>query len=167
MRWPAIALTALSLAGPVGAVDWKMYGGAEGGQVCFYDAVSIDRKPDGRLSIWTICHVSEDLENFAAKRSELIDSAARKIAANEYPPLALLLAGTSFDQMASMALEEQAADSDFSPEPKARILWELDCPKKMIRAIDVSAGRLHGSAPKWNYIAPQTNADRLLKMNCR
>jgi hypothetical protein len=130
MRWPAIALTALSLAGPVGAVDWKMYGGAEGGQVCFYDAVSIDRKPDGRLSIWTICHVSEDLENFAAKRSELIDSAARKIAANEYPPLALLLAGTSFDQMASMALEEQAADSDFSPEPKARILWELDCPKK-------------------------------------
>ena len=50
MRY-VIALAALLLAGPAGAVGWKMYGGAEGNQVCFYDAAGIDRTPEGNLRI--------------------------------------------------------------------------------------------------------------------
>ena len=59
MRY-VIALAALLLAGPAGAVDWKMYGGAEGNKVCFYDAAGIDGTPDGNLRIWSVCHVSEE-----------------------------------------------------------------------------------------------------------
>ena len=59
MRY-VIALAALLLAGPAGAVDWKMYGGAEGNKICFYDAAGIDRTPDGNLWIWSVCHVSKE-----------------------------------------------------------------------------------------------------------
>jgi hypothetical protein len=70
-----------------------MYGGAEGNQVCSYDKAGIDRTSDGNLRIWSVCHVSEDLENFAGKNNELIENAANKIAKNEYPPYALMERG--------------------------------------------------------------------------
>lgn len=164
----AITLAALCTVFAAGTeaangADWKLYGSAKDRQHCFYDVQSVSFRTVGQPRVWTKClserEMNDGADDAMAKR------AAEKIVAGYVPPI-IARVNFPFDQIADVVLYEIVAD--VSPlEPTVRIYWDLNCSEKMIRALDISTrDRQLGSIKKWDYIAPETNADRLQKMVC-
>ena len=81
-----------------------------------------------------------------------------------------------------MAANDTPAPQDFSAfeeianianiEPSARIFYEIDCSKIMLRELSVQIVNVGGksgsthSVSEWHYVAPETNGARLQKLLC-
>jgi hypothetical protein len=147
-------------------VDWKFYGSAENKQHCFYDSIGASRQSDGHMRVWTKCLSEDEMDASGAKDNVITNRTADKIKGGYVPPIIRFI-DFPFDQIIAVVLYEQIADVGLL-EPTARIYWELACSEKMIRLLDLSARNgIRGSVRGWEYVAPETNADRLLKMLCR
>jgi hypothetical protein len=149
-------------------VDWKFYGSAKNNEHCFLETKGVARQPDGHIRVWTKCLSADELDAAIAAEQDkaIVDRAARLVLDGYAPPISKFIKFSS-DQLVSVVMYEQAAD--LSPlEPTTRICWELDCSEKMIRALDVWArSGVRGAGSRWDYVAPETNADRMLKILCR
>jgi hypothetical protein len=94
-----------------------------------------------------------------------------------YIPPYSLVEDTSSDQATEVAksigvaINEKIADVG-DIQPVARIFYELDCPKTMLRELSIEVVDLDGrsgskhSASEWKYVAPETNGARLQKLLC-
>jgi len=77
--------------------------------------------------------------------------------------------GRDFDQATNFSAFEEIADIA-SIEPSARICYEIDCAKIMLRELSVQivnvgwkSASTHGVS-EWHYLAPETNGARLQKI---
>ncbi len=162
----------------VHAADWKYFGGAplDGGKVgvTFYDAEGVEQSPDGHVKTWTKVFTDEvefnrtDTEN----TKKVVEEAADRIVKGYVPPYCLVRENCpKYDDVINVITFESIAN-DPDRQPRLRILYEIDCGKKMIRTLSTilykkGGGSESGSAPgNWGYISPETNADALCKIVC-
>lgn len=152
------------------AVAWKLYGSIDlgGQQVCFYDERGLVREPSGLIRVWTKCLNQHDLD--VEFGPNIIEAAALKKLRKYVPPIATISGNATDDQQLDAILAETAADlGDF--EASARILYEFNCPPKMMRELDIffrtggRAGVSH-TPSQWKYVPPEGNGARLLKLVC-
>jgi hypothetical protein len=177
--WVALAtagFAAYSTVAIASDVDWKLYGSSTvSGDVnlCFFDLRGAVEAPDRHIKVWTKCLQKRDMEHIDIKKDfdgKILKNAARKIIDRYIPPISLV-EDTNFDQAMEVATFEEIADVG-DIQPVARIFYELDCPKKMLRELSIevvdSGGRSGSkhSASEWKYVAPETNGERLRKILC-
>src|SRR5262245_7665524 len=153
-------------------VDWKLYGFAsiEGDSVCFYDAKGVGQEPEHHVRVWAKClpqEADKDIEKDLART--IADKAAQKILDGYVPPI-IVTGDMNFDQIPEIVGYEEFANSDHV-QPQARIFYELNCSERMIRELSIhieAKGKVGSSdTPKdWQYVAPETNGARLLKILC-
>ena len=148
--------------------DWKLYGAASiGGTVwCFYDANGLVREPGNQIRVWTKCLPGVDDKK---PTDEMVNDAAYKIMHGYVPPI-VVVAGMMLGQVSDVVSYEEIANLG-DIEPKGRIFYEIGCPERMIRelSIDIRTKDKFGSSDtpsEWKHVAPETNADHLLKILC-
>jgi hypothetical protein len=154
-------------------VDWKLYGsasfGAASNEKCFYDAAGVQRRADNLIRVWVKCLSQSDIDRIDIEHDyegKILNRAAQRIVNKYIPPLATIT-DISFDDATGVVAAEQIADITFI-EPTARILYELDCSERKLHELSLNIrNRSSGDARPWSYAAPETNADRLLKLLCR
>jgi len=159
-------------------VDWKLYGSTTlNGETsaCFFDLKGAGpiKASDGRLlRVWTKCLYKKDLDGINLKKDydgKILGNAAKKMIDMYIPPIALV-EDMNFDKATEIAVMEEAADiADI--RPTARIFYELDCTKRMLRELSVDVevrGKsvTSNSAAEWTHVAPETNGARLQKILC-
>jgi hypothetical protein len=168
-----LALTAFARAADV---DWKMYGTAStfGGAVCFYEGNGVARTADTHMRVWTKCLLQKDLDSLDFKSElgkKVIENAARKVTDIYVPPIALV-EDINFDQAMGVTTYEETANLS-NIQPHARFFYELNCSERMMRELSIQVRDLNGKErfsdkpTDWKYVAPETNAARLLKILCR
>ena len=74
------------------------------------------------------------------------------------------------DGIGTVVLAEDIADLDYV-KPQARILYELNCPERMIHELSAHTevkGTVSSSdkPAEWQYVAPETSGAWLLKILC-
>jgi hypothetical protein len=151
--------------------DWKLYGSSTVNgdtDLCFFDLKGAVKGTDNHIKVWAKCLHKKDAEGLDIKKDyggKILDNVARKMIDRYIPPIALV-EDTNFDQATDVATLEEIADVA-SIQPSARIFYELDCSKVMLRelSIEVRSGS-RNSASEWKYIAPETNGARLQKILC-
>jgi hypothetical protein len=156
-------------------VDWKVYGPGEvDGQasICLYDS-GVIKGPDKRIKVWTKCLSGKDLEAIDVKGDpgkKILETAAHKIARKYIPPIVLLKEHTS-NQLLGVVISEVAAGiADIKPQ--ARVLYELNCAERMIRALNIQIRinnelRTKDKPDDWVHAPPETNGNTLLRMLCQ
>jgi hypothetical protein len=153
-------------------VDWKYYGSAsvDGLSMCFFDASGVIREPGNQIRVWTKCLPQEainDLIKNVDDGAKIVRDADQKVARGYVPPF--VAAGVmNFDE--AFVVAEEVADVDHV-KPQTRILYELNCPERMIHELSVHTevkGRVGSSnkATDWYYVAPETTGAWLLKILC-
>jgi hypothetical protein len=161
-------------------VDWKFYGGAreinEEAEYCFYDAKGVTQdRANHLIRVWTKCLARNDTDiNSVEPESDLgkkvADSVAKSAAFGYQPPYASIRS-LGQDDYVAIIWSEAAANITVS-QPRARIFYELDCSKNMIREqsifVQSSDGKLgHVDTPRnWQYVPPETNGTHLTKLLC-
>jgi hypothetical protein len=154
-------------------IDWKLYGTAsiEGDSACFYDAKGVVQEPEQHVRVWTKClplnaagaDSEKDIEDTIA------ENAAQKIEGGYVPPI-IVTGDMNFSQISEIVASEEIANIGHV-EPQARIFYELNCSERMLRELSTQVllkGASHSSNTPgdWKYVAPETNAARLLKFLC-
>jgi hypothetical protein len=127
-------------------VDWKYYGRAvvsgKTGKIeltCFYDASSIDHPTSGHVRVWTKCIDEKDMSNFDYNSDlgkKIIKATAQKMEDYYVPPYALI-DDVSVDVMLILVGSEQIANLSYI-QPVSRMFYELNCPEKMYRELNIS-----------------------------
>ncbi|MBI1213778.1 MAG: hypothetical protein GC190_20145 [Alphaproteobacteria bacterium] len=176
MKFATAIFLILGLTGSAfgGSSDWKFYGGATvaGGEpeYLFYDAAGLQHVGT-HVKVWVKGLPSKELEKARdAADQGLIDRAAKKLAHYYVPPIARLR-NIDQDQAIDIILFEEIAD-DATIEPRSRILYEIDCPGKMIRDLSVWLVGQHGrpgtrdTPGEWKHIPPETNGAALSTLLC-
>jgi hypothetical protein len=157
-------------------VDWKFYGGArltDEASGCFFDAKGVTPLPENHLRVWTKCSLMKDMDNIDVAKDfngKIMEDAAHKIANYYVPPLATV-EKLEVQQAQAITMYEEIANSGYI-QPQSRILYELDCPKQMLRELSISIQTDGKSSsinkPRdWQYIPPEGNAATLSKILCR
>jgi hypothetical protein len=157
-------------------VDWKVYGPEEfDGQesICLYDAGGVVKGPDRRIKVWTKCLSVKDImaiDNKGDLGKKIAETAADKIAKKYIPPFTMLKEHTSFQLSGVVILEVAANIADIKPQ--ARVLYELNCAERMIRALSIQIRINNELITKdkphdWVHAPPETNGNSLLLMLCQ
>jgi hypothetical protein len=157
-------------------VDWKLYGSSkddDGATACFYDSIGAAKAADGHVRVWAKCLSQNEMDNINIKEDyggKILDNTARKMIGHYIPPLAAV-DDIDFEKAMTVTQYEQTANIS-ALEPHARIFYELNCEERMIRELSVFfqySGKTGSSDTprKWQYVAPETNGARLLKLLCR
>lgn len=157
--------------------DWKYFGGTvlEKGEkvIVYYDAESVEYSSNGNVRVWTKTITPSEVEKVIEKK-EVIERTAHKVANGYYPPYILTnpTPQPSFDNYMEIIGWEEAANQG-ETQPRARILFEINCKTKMIRFLSATSFRNDGgiksstSTPdEWSHISPETNSDTLHKILC-
>jgi hypothetical protein len=180
-----LALTLASLA-RAADVDWKMYGSAslalldggvlssDRGVFCFYDANGITPTADRHLRVWTKCLLLKDLHSVDMKDElggKIVKNTARKVLDKYVPPFAVV-ENVDFNQALAVIQYEETANLG-GIQPRTQIFYELNCSERMTRTLSISV-QVDGSRDSfdnkpsnWEYVPPETNGARLLKILCR
>lgn len=143
-------------------VDWKLYGGVstdDGHTECFYDAKGVILVPDTHIRV---C-IKNDFEG------KILKNTTEKMLQHYVPPVSAVETANADQVMDIVRYEETANIGDI--EPDSRILYELNCPERMVRelSIYVRANGKSGSVNKpsdWKFVPPEGNGARLLKILC-
>lgn len=171
----AYALLLLTTSCGVAAdVDWKAYGFPtfEGPNVCFYDANTVTRMPDGHLRAWTKCLLQKELDGIDTKSvigKRIVENAARKVAAVYVPPITVI-DNLDFNQSVAIIGYEETADLG-QLQPKAQFYYELNCSERTIRTlstfVESESGESSDNKPsEWDYIPPEGAGANLHKILC-
>src|SRR4029078_4089703 len=164
----AMAAMTIATASYAADVDWKLYGIADAEQLCFYDALSVVQRPDGKVRVGTKCLLHEDVVAIDPKQelgNKILAEAAKKLNTGYVPPI-LVGAETDNEQIATTIAYEQAADIS-GIAPHSSILYELDCAQKMIRELNTSGSvndQDSSNEPNAPFIVPEENGKWLLKL---
>jgi hypothetical protein len=156
--------------------DWKFFGGSvllkDETTIGYYDVESIEYLSNGNVRVWTKTVNPSEVERISGKK-EVIEKAARKLIDGYYPPYALLnpYPKTSFDDFINIIGWEEAANY-VGIKPRLRVLFEINCKGKMIRALSTTAYNDAGvpsssKGGEWDYIGPETNSETLQKILCK
>jgi len=174
MRFIAAIFSLTLVPAQAAAVDWKVYGttSVEGGSVCFYDADGVTRTADRHLRVSTKCMLQKDLDGVDITRQfggKILDNVARKVRDKYTPPIVLVESVNADQALIVMQYEETANLSGI--QAHARLLFELNCPEQMTQILStyvLSDGKESRSDKpgNWQYVAPETNNARLLKILC-
>ncbi len=166
-------LSAVALAQDAG-VDWKVYGTASVGEqtLCFFEAKGVAHMAGGHVRVWTKCLSQKALDAVDTTKDHgalISKEAARKLVEGYVPPIASLQPMNS-DQGLAVTLYEVTANTG-SIQPRASILYELNCPERMMRELSMSvrSGGKVGFSDKpthWQYVPPEGNGAALLKLVC-
>lgn len=158
--------------------DWKYFGGATLPKkeivITYYDDESIEYLTTGNVRVWTKSVNSSEVEKITQKKG-VIEKAAKKVIQKYSPPYCLLnpYPKTSYDDYINIIGWEEAANNS-AIEPRARILFEIDCNGKMIQTLSTTIYEKKGGVTKgsgapseWSYISPETNSETLQKILCK
>ena len=138
----------------------------------FYLNNDVKRLPSGHIEVWTKGLSTKEVTvafNKIRKHEAITDRIAKKLKEHYDPPYARIHKLTDDDRMGITAWEEFANEANMSPQ--MRILFELDCPGKMIRELSIWR-MIHGksqssdTATEWSRIAPETNGSALSLLLC-
>jgi hypothetical protein len=166
----------IAFAASAADVDWKVYGFASvaGTEVCFYEAMGVDRTPDRHLRVWTKCLSQKDMEAVDIKNDfggKILENATRKMyGRSPYMPPIARVESIDFDQATIVTVFEETANISYI-RPHSTIFYELNCPQKMLRELSLSieVNGQHGSRDtpsEWRFIPPEGNWASLLKILC-
>jgi hypothetical protein len=158
--------------------EWKMYGAvnfgpAGGEQRLFFDAASVVRRNIGHVEVWTNTLSQEALDDAEASKSSLhekiVASAAEKKTGGYRPPLARVNE-VDDDSVTQIIADETAADLA-GIEPTMQILYELDCPNRLLRDLSVhlfvnGKPQTKETPSEWKHVPPEGSAANLLKILC-
>ena len=161
-----------------GDSEWKMYGavnfGTAGGeQTLFFDAASVVRRNIDHVEVWTNTLSQNALEDAETSKSSLqekiVHGAAEKRIGGYRPPLASVNQ-LDDDAVAQIIADETAADLA-GIEPTMQILYELDCPNRLLRELSVhlfvnGKPRTKETPSEWKHVPPERSAANLLKILC-
>jgi hypothetical protein len=164
---------ALTTSAQAADVDWKMYGAASipDRVVCFYESKGLVAQPT--LRVWTKCLLQKDLDSVdfdSELGKKIIENAVRKMTDIYVPPIALV-EDINFDQAMEVAGCEETANLS-NIQPQASIFYELNCSERMMRQLSTHVlvkgkGRSDDKPKSWEYVPPEGNGARLLKILCR
>jgi len=163
------------------SADWKFFSTASASAessvllpdlLVFYLSNEIKSLPFGHIEVWTKGLSAKEVTtayNKIGKNDDFTDRVARKLLGHYNPPYARIHKLTDDDVMNIAAWEEFANEANISP--RLRVLWEIDCPGKMVRSLSywaVSQGKIHSAdrAGEWTHIAPETNGSALSLLLC-
>ena len=171
-----VGFAASSTVAKASDTDWKLYGSStvDGDtDLCFFDLRGAVRGTDNHIKVWIKCLRKRDTESIDRKKDyggKIIDNVTRKMADRYVPPIALV-EDTDFDQAIGVTTSEEIANLA-NLQASARIFYEIDCPKLMLRELSVEVVDVSGrrgskhSASEWQYVSPETNGARLQKILC-
>lgn len=150
-------------AGP----DWVYYATVEPGgakQDLFFLRSDIKTTPDGHVKVWT-----KGLSDYRLARVKLTEDQIRR-AAERIVATPSTLPGITADQQTAIAAYEVLAD-DGKLDPKARILWELDCSNELMRSLSMylTGGGKHldsNVTGEWMHSPPESTISMLMTMVC-
>lgn len=157
--------------------DWKLYGSAtlDGNDevTVFYSSSSIQKLQNGHIRVWvkSLAHAQIN-QTLNAKRGKdaRVERVAKKMVDGLSTPIAKIESLTS-DQIAGILLEEEVANEALLV-PRAQVFYELNCATRQIKGLSLNfvdkAGK-RGSTSKegeWDYVPPESIANRLMKMLC-
>ena len=169
----AIGAGTLGLRAQTKPLDWKLYGLTKVGpdqMELFYERSQIKHVQTGYVLVWTMELSAKEIE--AVRRAmgkDLIDRVERKVAANYVPPYGRIKELSRDEMNAVISSEEIANDAEI--QPRARLLYELDCPGRMYRERSIytaSDGTTHtlDTTSRWQLLAPQTDVASLTTLLC-
>jgi hypothetical protein len=160
---------AIMVAWPVHAadVDWKLYGTAGSGSLCFYEANGI-RHLNGNIRVWTKCMISKDVDRPPPKNDadwviikKLFLSMQSQVTKRYVPPI-ITIGKEDMDRLKVIRYEQQANLGLGEVGPQG--LDELNCSEGMLRHfLDLSPTPNWG---KWNYYGPESSGGMLIKLVC-
>ena len=170
-----ITLFATFASAQTANVDWKYYGRAvvsgKTGKIeltCFYDANTIDHPTSGHVRVWTKCIDEKDMSKFDYNSDlgkKIIKATAQKMEDYYVPPYALI-DDVSVDVMLILVGSEQIANLSYI-QPVSRMFYELNCPEKMYRELNISMLSGSEDTPSiWKYTPPEGNGAILNKLLC-
>lgn len=155
-------------------VDWKMYGGAsiDSASECFYDAVGVVRKPTDHIEVWTKCLRQTDLDAVDIQKEfggKIMENSAQKITKYYIPPIGAY-EDLDSNQMMQIVVYEETANISYI-KPQSRILYEFDCPGRMVRELSISIdvkGKVTSSdtANAWRHMPPEGSGSTLMRILC-
>jgi lipoprotein-anchoring transpeptidase ErfK/SrfK len=167
----AMAAMTIATASYAADFDWKLYGIADAGELCFYNALSVVQTPNGHVRVGTKCLLHEDIVAIDPKQelgNKILAEAAKKLKTGYVPPI-LVGAETDNEQITTTIAYEQAADMS-GIAPHSSIFYELDCAQKMMRELNtnISVNGQQGSSsePNGQFVPPEENGKWLLKLLC-
>jgi hypothetical protein len=157
------------------AADWKYAGGAspQGGEqtLLYFDSESVERLTDGTVRAWTkSITVAEFNRMSKMKQGKMIEGLAKIVAGHYFPPYAVV-SHASADDIADIVAWETVANLP-ETRPRAKVIVEIDCRKKMIRTLsatifnDDESVRTSGKNGERDYISPEANGDTLRQLLC-
>ena len=158
--------------------EWKMYGGvnfgtAGGEQRLFFAAASVVRRNVGHVEVWTTTLSQKALDDAETSKSALQEkilyTAAEKKIGGYRPPLARVNE-LDDDTVTQIIADETAADLA-GIEPTMQILYELDCPNRLLRDLSVHVfvngkPQTKETPSEWKHVQPKRSAANLLKIVC-
>ncbi len=168
--------------GKVSGADWKYIGASsidDTKVLVFYDAETVKSLANGHIIAWTKGANQSSLKNVLEEavndkdESSIINKNVHKQLEGYIPPFCLLRSDFNYYTIVDIMSWEEAANN-FKVATLTHILWEIDCQEKMIMSVSAdmydNRGELKGISrekSEFDYIAPGTNADTLMKILCK
>lgn len=174
----AIITVSVLTSNPVFASDWKFYGGSIGETkkdfFAFYDSESI-KKTDNFIKVWIKAILAKDIDNLLDNKKlnkSIIEKSAQKVATGYRPPYSTITPEIDFDGNVNVISYEETANHP-SSSVKYKALYELDCAEQKLKVLSQTFFEKK-KVPKsseivtdWQYIAPESNAEKLYKILCK
>lgn len=177
-----LALTATSgAAAQTEDTDWQMYGTRAlskdmgGEQRTFFDAAGVVRRNDGHIEVWIKSLPVKELDRVQGRPSDLRTKIIDRVYDKQYhhgyrPPAAVAMGTDDKGVLLEITMDEVTADMA-GIQPSARLLYELDCPNRLMRPLSVELthnGKLQAVniSFKWEHLAPETADALLFKLVC-
>ncbi|MDR3501740.1 MAG: hypothetical protein P4L79_04080 [Legionella sp.] len=169
------------------AADWRFYGSSKiktDDESLFYDAGSVQHLSETTVRVWMTAFPKKQIDHVMKTANEkMINATAKKMASGYIPDYCLLQevekSVSSKKELDDMIIDvigaEVAANSD-NVKSSAQFFYEIDCSKKRIGELSITFFNPDGSVansrnvnndtPKFSYIPPNSNAERLSQMVC-
>jgi len=152
------------------APNWTLFGWTEDTSQ-FFAMGDVERLPNGNLQVWTKGLSVEQVNSAVDRAAKSKDDRGRMVWATIVAePAISQVKHLNQDELFNAAIEEDVANhSDL--QPVTRVLYEVDCSNKLMRALSVYA-RKNGKSEvsnhpgEWMHIPPETNAANLHALLC-
>ena len=171
----ALALTAhTGLLAALGApADWKLYAftATKKQAVLFYLRSEIVRTPPGHVQVWIKALDYGKINrayNHLDQKGGVFQNSAKKVATGYEPPFGTV---TKLDQnqLVDIVVFEELAN-EASINPTLRVLYEIDCPQKLLRQVSLMGGQptqTDSRVHEWEHVPPESTVDTLSKLICQ
>lgn len=166
-----VFLAASAAAAQSPSHSWHFFGVTQDGTSLFYSSTDLHRLPDDHVEVWTKGLPSKAVQREGdrlIKDKEVLNrvTASALVGAQAITSVENL----NQDQIDEIGVEEEVANQA-QLKPVMRILWEIDCPGKMMRTLSayiVKGGRTGSSdkAGEWGHVPPESTGETLYALLC-